>query len=206
MASRNIRSDMARFSDELESWLKGEGDKSLGGLLDLFGERGFAILFVILLGPSALPIPTGGATHVFEAVAVLVALQLLVGRDQVWLPRRWRGVDVAGPKRERFLNGLLKLMRRLEGISRPRLRFLFGHRLSSIGFGALVITGTAGAILAPPFSGLDTLPSLGVVLLSLGVLLEDGLVAAAGIAVGAVGILLEFLLGQAAVDAISDLV
>ena len=37
-----------------------------------------------------------------------------------------------------------------------------------------------GAFLAPPFTGLDTLPSLGVVLLSLGVLLEDFAVVASG--------------------------
>jgi hypothetical protein len=200
-----MSSDMARFSDELAAWLEGAGDKTLGGLLDLFGKRGFAIVFVILLGPSALPLPTGGATQVFEVVAILVALQLVLGRDEVWLPRRWRGVEVAGPRQERFLNGMLKLVRRLERISRPRLRFLFGHRFSNIAFGALVIAGTLGSLLAPPFSGLDTLPALGVVLLSLGLLLEDGLVAAAGIVVDAVGIALEVILGRAAVDAISDL-
>ena len=197
--------ETVRFSDELEGWLRGEGEKTLGALLDLFGQRAFAIVFVILLGPSALPLPTGGATNVFEVVAILIALQLLIGRDQVWLPARWRGVEVAGPRQERFLNGLLKLVRRLERISRPRLRFLFDRRFSNVAFGALVIAGTLGAFLAPPFSGLDTLPALGVVLLSLAVLLEDGLIAAAAVVVGAAGILLEVLLGRAAVDAISDL-
>jgi len=43
--------------------------------------------------------------------------------------------------------------------------------LSGIVFGLLVLGGSAGAFLAPPFTGLDTLPALGVVLLSLGVLL-----------------------------------
>jgi hypothetical protein len=39
-----------------------------------------------------------------------------------------------------------------------------------------VIGGSVGAFFAPPFTGLDTLPALGVVLLSLGVLLKDFLV------------------------------
>ena len=93
----------------------------------------------------------------------------------------------------------------MERVSRPRLRFLFGRRLSNIVFGALVIAGTLGAFLAPPFSGLDTLPALGVVLLSLGVLLEDSVVAAAGIVVGVVGIVVEVILGSAAVNAVGDL-
>ncbi len=41
---------------------------------------------------------------------------------------------------------------------------------------------------APPFSGLDTPPSLGVVLLSLGVLLEDFLVVVVAVAIGAAGV------------------
>ena len=204
-AAAREESGPTRFSDELDGWLKSDADKTLAGLVDLFGKKGFAIVFVLLLGVPALPLPTGGATHVLEIVAILVALQLTAGRERIWLPRRWRGIEVAGPKNERFLNGLLRLVRQLERVSRPRLRFLFGRPLSNIVFGALVISGTLGAFLAPPFSGLDTLPALGVVLLSLGVLMEDSVVAAAGIAVGAVGIALEIILGSVAVNALGDL-
>jgi hypothetical protein len=133
---------------------------------ELFGRSSFALLFVLLLGVPALPLPTGGATHVFELVAILLALQLI----------RW-----------------------LERCSRPRLRFLFGHRLSNIAFGTLVIAGSVAAFIAPPFSGLDTLPSLGVVLLSLGVLLEDALVVVVALVIGVAGVALEVLIGTAAI-------
>jgi hypothetical protein len=99
----------------------------------------------------------------------------------------------------------MKLIRRLERFSRPRLRFLFNRRLTNIGFGVLAIVGTVAAFLAPPFSGLDTLPALGVVVLSLGVLLEDALIALAGVALVLVGITLEIVLGTAAVHGISSL-
>ena len=96
-------------------------------------------------------------------------------------------------------------MRRLERSSRPRLTFVFGHRLSNVVFGVLVLGGSLGAFLAPPFSGLDTLPALGVVLLSLGVLLEDFLVVIVGVVVGVAGVLLEVALGKLAVDALGEL-
>ena len=194
-----------RFSDELERWLNSDADKTLGGLIDLFGQKGFAVVFVLLLGVPALPLPTGGATHVFEAVAILLALQLIANRDRIWLPRRWRSVDVGGPGQERFINALMKAVRRLERSSRPRLTFMFGHRLSNIAFGVLVICGSLGAFLAPPFSFLDTLPALGVVLLSLGVLLEDFAVVVLGTMVGAAGIVLEIVLGSVAIHALGDL-
>ncbi len=72
-------------------------------------------------------------------------------------------------------------------------------------FGLPVIVLSVAAFVAPPFSGLDTLPSLGVVLLSLGVLLEDALVVAVGLIVGVAGITLEIVLGSAAVNGISSL-
>jgi hypothetical protein len=196
----------ATVSDQLERWLGGEHDKTLGGLVELFEEKSFAIVFVFLLGVPALPLPTGGATHVFELIAILLAAELVAGRKQVWLPRRWRELELAGKRQQRFIVALLRMIRRLERISRPRLAFAFDHRLSNVVFGLLVIVGSLGAFLAPPFTGLDTLPALGVVLLSLGVLLTDIAVVLAGLAIGAGGVVLEVVLGKAALHGFSQLI
>jgi hypothetical protein len=195
----------AKVSDQLEGWLEGDGDKTLSSLIELFQEKSFAILFVVLLGVPALPLPTGGATHVFESIAVLLAAQLIAGRDVIWLPKRWCKLELAGPNQQRFIAGLMRMIRRLERISKPRLRFLFDHRLSNVVFGVLVIAGCAGAFFAPPFTGLDTLPALGVVLLSLGVLLEDFAVVIAAIVVGVAGVVLEIALGKAAIKGVEHL-
>jgi len=192
-------------SDQLERWLDGDGDHTVDGLIGVFEQKSFALLFILLLGVSALPLPTGGATHVFDIIAVLVAAQLVLGRDRIWIPRRWRGLSLAGEKQRRFIAGLLKFIRLLERISRPRLTFVFDHRVSNSVFGLVVIVLTAGAFFAPPFSGLDTLPALGVVLVSLGVLLEDAVLVAVGLVVGAGGVLLEIVLGKAAAGGIKKL-
>jgi hypothetical protein len=199
------RQQPEKVSDQLERWLATSGDKTLGSLNDLFQEKSFAILFVLLLGVPALPLPTGGATHVFEIIAALAALQLIAGRDQIWVPQRWRKLDLAGGRRRRFITGLMKMIRRLERFSRPRLRFVFDHRLSNIVFGLLVLGGSAGAFFAPPFTGLDTLPSLGVVLLSLAVLLEDFVGVVVALVVGVAGVVLEVVLGSAAINGLGKL-
>jgi hypothetical protein len=204
-AARERDAAPQKVSEQLEQWLTRDGDKTLGSLIELFGKNSFAILFVLLLGVPALPLPTGGATHVFEIIAVLLALELIADRDEIWLPHRWRRLQLAGSKQQRFIAGLMKLIRRLERISRPRLPFLFAHRLSNIVFGLLVIGGSVSAFVAPPFSGLDTLPSLGVVLLALGVLLEDFLVVVAAMLVGIAGVTLEIVLGSAAINGIGKL-
>jgi hypothetical protein len=71
-------------------------------------------------------------------------------------------------------------------------------------FGALVLGGAVAAFVAPPFSMLDTLPALGVVVLSLGVLFDDVIIVAVGLAVGAGGIALLLLIGHAALQGIEE--
>jgi hypothetical protein len=197
---------MPTASEQLEGWLAGDGDKTLGGLIATFEEKSFALLFLLLLGLPALPLPTGGATHVFEVIAMLLALQLIAGRDEIWLPDRWRRIALAGGTRERFITKLMSFIRRLERHSRPRLAWLFGHRLSGVVFGVLVLGGSLAAFLAPPFTGLDTLPALGAVLISLAVLMEDVALVIAGVLVILAGVALEVALGSAIVDGIGHLV
>src|ERR1051325_2580212 len=90
--------DAEKVSGQVERWLGDGDDQTVGGLLDLFGQKRFALLFIILLGVSAVPLPTGGPTHVFDVIAVLVAAQLVIGRDRIWLPARWCRTRLAGSK------------------------------------------------------------------------------------------------------------
>jgi hypothetical protein len=188
-----------RVSDELERWLRGDQPKTLGSLIDVFGERSFAVLFVLLMAVPALPLPTGGVTHVFEAITMLLALELIVGRSTIWLPARWRAVPIGGDNKERFIGALLRRIRALERISRPRGRRLFGHRASGSLFGLAALGFALTAFLAPPFSGLDTLPSIGLVVLALGYLMTDIALSAAGAAIGVLGVTAVIFLGSIAV-------
>lgn len=194
-----------RISDQIGAWLEGDRDKTLGGLVQTFGGKSFAVLFVFLLGVPALPLPTGGASHVCEIVAMFLSLQLIVGRDEVWLPARWQRLEMGGGRQRRFVTGLLKLIRWLERFTRPRLAALFGRRVSNAVFGLAVLLLSVGAFVAPPFSGLDTLPALGAVLVSLAVLLEDFALVTAGLIVGIGGVVLEYVLGRAAFSGLSSL-
>jgi hypothetical protein len=196
--------DREPFSDQLERWLRSPEPKTIGSLVELFQEKSFAVLFVLLLAIPALPLPTGGVTHVFEVIAMLLALELIVGRREVWLPERWCRREL-GEGLEKRAELLVRRIRWLESHSRARLGYLLAHRLTGVLFGLVVFALTLGAFLAPPFTGLDTLPALGVVLVSLGVLLENPLLGIAGTVIGAGGVVLEIVLGRAAVDAVRDL-
>jgi hypothetical protein len=96
---------------------------------------------------------------------------------------------------------LLGRIRWLERFSRPRAGRLFDHVATASVFGLLVFGLTLSAFLAPPFSGLDTLPSLGVVVIGLGVLMRDAVLALVGAVIGAVGVATILALGGLVVNA-----
>ena len=47
--------DPRRVSADLERWLGAGDDATLGSLIRLFGQKSFALVFVLLLGVPALP-------------------------------------------------------------------------------------------------------------------------------------------------------
>jgi len=176
------------FSRRLHEWLISDKPKTLQGLIDHFGEKSFAVLLLVLMAIPALPLPTGGVTHVFEVITMLLSLELIVGVKQVWLPKKWRNLKLPKKLRSSTLPFLIRAMGKVERLSRVRLRGVFQNNIAIRITGVLVFILALFAFLAPPFSGLDTLPSLGVVLISLAIILDDFVLFILGLLVGAAGI------------------
>ena len=64
---------------------------------------------------------------------------------------------------------------------------------------------TLSAFLAPAFSGRDTVPSLDVVVIGLGVLMRDLLVALVGALLGAIGVATILVIGNLEVETAKQL-
>ena len=187
-----------RFSHELETWLEQDEPKTIGSLTDVIDEKSFAVVLLLLLIPSALPIPTGGVTHLLELVAVVVVAQMVLGREELWLPRRFRDHALGETMTGKAIPRILRVVRWFERWARPRLARVLDLRLVKSLLAVFLLVFVAGALFAPPFSGLDTLPSLGVVIVCLGVIFGDAIIVTLGLLVGAAGIALVILLGSVA--------
>ncbi len=196
---------MTKFITQLELWLKSSQPKTIAGLLVVSQEKSFAVLFLVLMALPALPLPTGGLSHVFEAITVLVALELVAGRTTVWLPQRWLQLPLGKNLEERTLPYLIRKIRWLEKYSRPRLASLMTGRHYLRLVGLIVAALSIGAFLSPPFSGLDTLPSMGVVAIALALILEDSALFIVGCLIGALGVFISVSLGSAAVGLLKGL-
>ena len=185
------------FSDELERWLRSDGEKTLGSMGTVFAERSFAAMILLLMILPATPLPTGGVTHVFEVITVLLGLQMVIGRRTIWLPARFARRSLGATTTDKAIPFIVKVVRKVERFSRPRGVRLFEDGIFYRLIGVVVIAFAVAAALAPPFTGLDTLPALGAVVVALSMIQKDVLVLAVGVALGTGGIALALTVGAA---------
>lgn len=202
---RRIADRPGDFSDQLEDWLGGDGTKTLGALGDVFAEKSFAVTILMLMFLPALPIPTAGISDLFTAIAIVVAAQLVLGRTSLWLPKRWKQRELGRAMLDKALPFIARRIRWFERFSRPRGVGIFQSRTSMRLVGLLTIALALATLLAPPFSGLDTIPAMGAVVIALAIILEDVVVLAVGAALGALGVTLELTLGAAAVRLVQSI-
>jgi hypothetical protein len=194
------------FSEELEAWLDSDGPKTIGDLERVFEERTFAVAILLLMFLPATPLPTGGVTHVFEILTFVIAAQMVLGRRALWIPKRWRKRELGALATGKALPFVVRRIRTFENISKPRFARLFDQTWFLRLLGLVVIGFTAGAFIAPPFSGLDTLPALGVVIVALAIILQDILILVIGLFVGTGGIVLIITIGSALAHFFRDLI
>lgn len=145
-------------------------------LTERFGDRAIgALLFVFGLA-CMLPLPPG-ATTIFGLPLVLLSPQLIVRGPTPWLPRgvRDRAIQVADLRKG--LPRAVRLLRKVEAVSKPRLTFLFGpigERLIGLVCLALAL------VLILPIPGGNLLPAMAVSALSFALIQRDGVIALVG--------------------------
>ena len=200
-----VPADAGAFSDRLEAWLTTDETKTIGALGEVFAEKSFAVTILFLMFLPALPLPTGGISHVFEAITVVLGLQMIVGRETIWLPDKWRQRELGASTTQKAVPFIARRIRWFEKFSRPRGVRIFRDRLPRMFLGLIIVAVAAAAALSPPFSGLDTIPSMGAVIVALSIILEDVVVLAIGIAVGIGGVAISVALGAAVVSGIQHL-
>lgn len=148
---------------------------SVGDLLETAGRRSYGPL-LLLLGVLAISplaaIP--GANWLISLVTLLIALQILVGLNYPWVPRRLLSYEF---RRDHLLQGVAWSERYAQMIDRylkPRLTFLtaapFVQLVALICIGAVLVSFPLGFIPLGPF-----LPGLTVLVFGLAIASHDGL-------------------------------
>ncbi|ASD27811.1 exopolysaccharide biosynthesis protein [Brevundimonas diminuta] len=165
------------FSDVLERLGQAQGEKlSLREMVEAFGERGFGAVILMLALMALFPWPPGGKA-VFSVPIILIAAELALQRDRVWLPRWLLNLSVSRASYRTAAEKILPRLQRVERLTRPRWPALTGEAADVV-IGLICILLALMMALPVPFG--DALPGLTLALFGLGIIQRDGAFILAG--------------------------
>ncbi len=183
-------------------------NQDIGTLSREVGEKGFGLLLMILSLPSALPIPAPGYSTPFGVAILLIAIQMLSGRRNLWLPRRIQGVQIPAGLAKRMAAAADKFLRATERWIKPRHEWIAspaGHA------GLAIVVAVMAALMMLPIPLTNTFPAMVIFLIGIGLAEEDGLLAIVAFAIGLCAILLYAYIiylvvtqGPEAIDQLKD--
>ena len=160
--------------DELDG-LADKGDQvCVRDVLDDFGRRSFGPFMMI---PALIEIsPLGGIPGVPTALALfiaVIAVQLVLGREHIWMPEFVQNRSVASDKLHKAVAKLRKLADWLDEHSQDRLETLTtGIWLRFAGVVVIALCCTVPPLELLPFA--STLPMLAIVMIGLALTVRDG--------------------------------
>lgn len=186
------------FDDVLDALERHGADDevSVGTIRGEWGDRSFGALLFL---PAMLEIsPLGGVPGVPTFLALLIALvavQVLLGRDGLWLPGWIERRSVAGEKLCTAVGWLRKPARFIDRHFHDRLTGLTTPPFDRVvALVCLVLAASVPPLELFPFA--STVPMAAIALLGLALLFDDGLLVLVGLAlaVGTIGTGAYFLL------------
>jgi hypothetical protein len=166
--------------------VRGQSDRiSLGDIVEALDARAFGLATLMFALPSVVPMPPGVPTIVGLAL-LMVSAQMVIGRQELWLPRFMARWSFPRASLVSAMEGLTPRLRVLETIARPRLMAVTG-RFGTILIGIIILIMALVLILPLPPGG-NFPPALACAILGMGLAERDGVI----VLVGAVGSALAF--------------
>jgi hypothetical protein len=159
-------------------------------LVESFRETGFSILLIIFAAPMALPLPALGIAQIFALPLLFLSIQLAIGFRSPWIPQKLGNKTIERKTLEKVSGIMIPFLKKVEWFLKPRIRFLssrFGDKF--IGVACLICSISV----AMPFPFSNTVPSMGIVAMAIGLLERDGLVIIGGMLIGALGCTIAIL-------------
>src|SRR5512143_1203967 len=185
MTAVQFRNTDVRLSETLRATgLAIDGDRvTLRRLLEIVGEQGLLVFCAILGMPFMLPVTIPTMSVALGTPMLLIGVAVIVNRVP-WLPARLLDHALPGDTVRHVLERASRTTARFEHLVRPRGLWLTSAPALNSLHGLVIVCGVLVLMAPLPLVPLaNTLPALGIILLSLGLAERDGVVIALGYAV-----------------------
>jgi len=159
---------------------EGQGPMTVEQFLGKMGSRVHALAIFVLAIATVVAGAIPGFSTIMALPIIFIALQMVVGRTTVWLPKNIREKTISAEQITNSLSRALPTLKWVERLLKPRLTFITSPIAQRIL--ALLIVGLA-LLLAMPIPGGNLLPSFTISLLGLAILERDGVLVIATLSI-----------------------
>lgn len=157
------------------------GDSEMVTVRELLGgleTSAFGIPLAALAVPEIIPVPIPGVSLVISIPTAMIGAQMVTARERIWLPKSLLDRQIPAKPLKRAVRAMLPLLRKIDGVTRPRASMLHGKAGQRIVGVAIIILAL---LIALPIPGTNAPLALTVFILAIGLIRRDGLLIAAGL-------------------------
>ena len=167
-----------------------DGKTSLGDIVLQFHDIGFSIIMILLSLPIAIPLPyPPGSTAIFGIPLMILSFQMIIGWDNIHLPRKIAKYKVSNKRIILFANKALPILKKIEKFLKRRFEFAASKYVERV---IGVISFICAICIASPIPFTHAIPAWGISIMSLGLLKKDGLVVFIGMVVSFIGLVISY--------------
>ncbi|MGL4490331.1 MAG: exopolysaccharide biosynthesis protein [Rhizobiaceae bacterium] len=157
------------------------GEVKIEDLRDALGDRSFAALLAVFSAVNLIPVLPPFSTLIFGLPPLIIAIQMLLGHERVWLPQRLLRWSFSAERFRSIIRSITPRLRRLEHFIKPRYSPFTtknGERL--VGVTSILLS----ILVILPIPGANWIPAFAMVLMGLSLSERDGLLYSIGCAIG----------------------
>ena len=179
---------------------KSDSSITLTEICNKLSDKGFGILLILFSFPMAIPFPyPPGLTTILGTPLLFFSVQLMLGYKKPWIPKLFGKQKIKVSHIKTAVNKTIPVFKYLEKMIHERMTFMLSQE-GEIFIGFISFLCSISIILPILFG--NAIPSLGILIMALGILYKDGLTVIIGILTSIIGLIVATLvvvLGIAAI-------
>lgn len=184
-----------RLADDLQALLADANGQpiTLRRMIEVLGDRGHAVLIIILTAPFlVLPIP--GISTAFGAAIFFLGACVTLG-IRPWLPNFIARREISYEKLQRLVSGVERVLKKVEKLVKPRLAALTSRAWHWL-IGLSLCAAAVALALPIPIPWNNVPPAIVLMFLAFGLLERDGIALLIGHALNIILWILIYLMGD----------
>ena len=138
------------------------------------GQKSFGLTLLLLALPSALPVPAPGYSTPFGIALLLISLQMILGRQSVWLPASMARIRIPPKLAAKLAQAAQSFLLRSERWVRPRQVWVQTRAARA---GLALIVAAMALLMTLPIPLTNTAPAMVIFLIGMALAESDGLLA-----------------------------